>query len=492
MTTTNKAGRAQAVGHEHAGPAGAASLDWRPLPVLMVGTFLIVLDFFIVNVALPSIQRNLHTSASALEWVITGYGLAFAVLLITGGRLGDRFGRRRTFSGGVALFIASSALCGFAPDAAVLVGARILQGIGAAMISPNVLSLIGVLYAGPPRVRAITIYGVVMGLGAVCGQIIGGALIDANIASGGWRAIFLINLPIGVGALVLAPRVVPESKTQQAARVDLLGVLLCTAGLTALVLPLVEGRQLAWPTWTWVSLACCPVIIAALAAHQLRLARSGGSPLLHPAVFKERRLRAGLATQMVCWCSQASFFLVLALYLQDGRGLSPLDSGLVFAILAGAYLLASLRAPRLTARFGRDLILAGTLTVAAGNLALLWAVSSTTGAHNIAMLAPGLILVGAGQGFWITPLTATVLSFADPERAGMVSGTLSTMQQIGNSLGVAVVGVIFFNTLSRDGYNNAFENALVGLAGVLTIAAILTRLMSAPRIPRPAIAAANE
>lgn len=492
MTLTDRTHPSSAVGQEQTGPVEAGSPDWRPLPVLLVGTFLIVLDFFIVNVALPSIQRSLHASASALEWVVTGYGLAFAVLLISGGRLGDRFGRRRTFSAGVTLFIVSSAVCGFAPDAALLVGARILQGVGAAMISPNVLSLIGVLYPGPHRVRAITIYGVVMGLGAVCGQIIGGGLIEANIADGGWRAIFLINVPVGAGALLLTRRAVPESKSQQPARTDLVGVVLCTVGLTALVLPLVEGRQLGWPAWTWVSLACCPVILVSLAAHQRALAGSGGSPLLHPSAFKERRLRAGLATQMVCWCSQASFFLVLALYLQDGRGLSPLDSGLVFAILAGSYLVASLRAPRLTIRFGRDLIMAGTLTVAAGNLALLWAVSSDTGAHNLAMLVPGLVLVGAGQGLWITPLTATVLSFADPERAGMISGTLSTMQQIGNSLGVAVIGVVFFDALSRHGYNGAFESSLVLLVVVLATAAILTRLMTASRKPRPAMAAANE
>lgn len=470
--------------------ASATGVDWRPLPVLMMGTFLIILDFFIVNVALPSIQRSLHASASELEWVVAGYGLSFAVLIVTAGRLGDRIGRRRAFSIGVLLFIVSSAVCGFAPNAGVLVGARVFQGVGAALISPNVLSLIGIIYAGPARVRAITVYGLVMGLGAVLGQIIGGALIEANLAGGGWRSIFLINVPVGVVALALARYLIPESKAQRPAGVDVSGVVLCTLGLTALVLPLIEGRELAWPAWAWVSLSCSPLIFAALAMHERSLARSGGEPLLHPAVFRSRNLRAGLATQLVCWCSQASFFLVLALYLQDGWGLSPLDSGLVFAILAGGFLLASLRAPRLTVRFGRDLIMVGALVVAAGDLSLIWAVS-THGGHDVAGLVPGLVLVGVGQGLWLTPLTTTVLSFADPERAGMVSGTLSTMQQVGNALGVSLVGVVFFNALDR-GYDSAFSKSLAGLAVVMGVAALLTRRMGVPPAMPAAIDATAE
>lgn len=458
------------------GPSLATAVEapsWKPLGVVLVGTFLIVLDFFIVNVALPSIQRGLGASPAELEWVVAGYGLAFAVLLVTGGRIGDLVGRRLVFCVGVSVFVAASAACGLAPTPASLIAARLAQGVGAALISPNVLSVIGVVYPGPHRVRAVTAYGLVMGLAAVFGQVIGGLLIQANVAGSAWRPIFLINLPIGIAALVLAPRIVPESKGSDG-RVDVVGVLLVTAGLAALVLPPVQGRQLGWPLWTWLSLACAPVVFAGLARHQKARVGHGREPLLHPLAFKDARLRAGLGVQLVCWSTQAALFLVLALYLQDGRHLSPIEAGLVFMALAGAYLVVSLRAPSLTRRYGRKLIAAGTLTAAAGDLALLAAVVEQSG--HVAALLPGLVLVGAGQGLWITPLTATVLSFAEPQRAGLVSGALSTMQQVGNALGVAVAGAVFFATL-HDGYDHAFSYVLVELAGVLCLAALLTPLL---------------
>lgn len=225
----------------------------------------IVLDFFIVNVALPSIQTRLHASASAIEWVVAGYGLTFAVLLIAAGRLGDRYGRRRVFCVGLALFAVASALCGLAPTASVLVAARLVQGIGGALIAPNVLSIIGVAYPGPARVRAITVYGIVMGLAAATGQLIGGVLIAANLLGLGWRSVFLINVPVCLAALACAPRFVAESRSAQASSLDVRGMALVTAALTALVLPLVEGTQLHWPTWTWASLTLSPVLFALFA-----------------------------------------------------------------------------------------------------------------------------------------------------------------------------------------------------------------------------------
>jgi EmrB/QacA subfamily drug resistance transporter len=310
--------------------------EWAPLVVLMIGTFMIVLDFFIVNVALPSIQSGLHASATAIEWVVAGYGLTFAVFLIASGRVGDRVGRRRTFSWGLAVFVVSSALCGLAPTEGVLVGARFAQGVGGALMSPNILSMLGVVYSGARRVRAITVYGLVMGLAAASGQLIGGLLIAANIAGGGWRTIFLINVPIGLAGLALTPRLLPESKVEKAKHVDVLGMTLVTGALVALVLPLVQGRASGWPAWTWVSFGASAVLLATLAVTQRRLQSRGGSPLLDPVLFKNRNLRSGLTTQLAFWCGQAAFFLVLALYLQQGRGLSPLKAGLIFSILAGA------------------------------------------------------------------------------------------------------------------------------------------------------------
>jgi EmrB/QacA subfamily drug resistance transporter len=453
---------------------------WLALPILLAGTFMIVLDFFIVNVALPALSGDLRASATAVEWVVAGYGLTLAAFLITAGRLGDRVGRRRLFMLGLALFTVASAACGAAPDANALVAARLVQGVAAALISPSVLALIGVLYNGADRPRALSAYGLTLGFAAVGGQLIGGALIQANLLGLGWRAVFLINVPVGLLALAFAPRMVPESRARSATRIDLVGTVLVTAALVALVLPLVDGRELGWPVWTWACLAGAPLLLAAFAAQQRALRRRGGAPLLDPALFRERAVRAGLATQLVFWCGQASFFLVLALYLQQGRGLDALQAGAVFTILAVAYLGTSLRAPALTARLGRRLIAVAALTLAAGHALLLASVAVVGTGGSIVALVPGLVLAGAGKGLAITPLTATVMAGADAEHAGALSGVFSTTQQVGNALGVAVTGVIFFGAL-HSGFAPAFERSLAEIAGLLLVVAAMTRLLPRAR-----------
>jgi EmrB/QacA subfamily drug resistance transporter len=449
--------------------------EWLALAVLMTATFMIVLDFFIVNVTVPAMRAELHASSSAIEWVVAGYGLTFAVFLIGAGRLGDQIGRRRLFSLGLALFTLASAACAAAPTSTLLVLARLVQGFAAALLSPSVLSILGVVYTGTRRVQAISVYGMVMGLAAVGGQLIGGVLIQADIAGLGWRSVFVINVPIGVLALALAPRLVPESRADAPSPLDLTGTGLVTLGLVAVVVPLIEGRRAGWPLWTWLSLAAAPLLLAAFVLHQRRARAGGRTPLVDPALFRTRSFSAGLVTQLALWAGQASFFLVLAVYLQEGRGLSPLQAGAVFAILAAAYLAASLRAPALTMRYGRTLIAAGATTLAAGHLLLLLSVAKDTDG-SIAVLAPGLILVGAGMGLCITPLTTTVLASVDRERAGAVSGVLSTVQQVGNALGVAVTGVIFFGALG-SGVSRAFELSVGELAALLVAVALLTRLL---------------
>jgi EmrB/QacA subfamily drug resistance transporter len=466
--------------HPFASPAGwlarVRSSRWRALPVLMAGTFMIVLDFFIVNVALPSMQSRLHAGPGTVEWVVAGYGLTFSTFLITAGRLGDRIGRRRLFAIGMAVFTVASAACGLAPDAPFLVAARCAQGIGAALIGPSILAIIGVTYTGSDRVRAISVYGTVMGLAAVSGQLIGGLLIQANPAGLGWRAVFLINLPVAAAALALTSRLVPESRAGSAGKLDLTGTALATLGLTAVVLPLVEGRQYGWPAWTIACLILSPFLLGAFVWSQRRRTRLGVTPLLDIGMFKERAFAAGLLTQLGLWCGQASFFLVLALYLQEGRGLDPLDAGLVFTILAATYLVASLRAPALTIRFGRTIVGVGAITLAAGHGLLVLAVQTYGTKGSLAALVPGLLLVGAGMGLCITPLTTVVLSSSSPERAGSVSGAMSTVQQVGNALGVAVTGIIFFDGLSH-GYERAFSWSLVELAALLVGVALLSRLL---------------
>jgi EmrB/QacA subfamily drug resistance transporter len=455
--------------------------SWASLAVLMAGTFMIVLDFFIVNVALPSMQVDLQAGTSVIEWVVAGYGLTFAACLITGGRIGDRIGRRRAFSIGIALFTLTSIGCGLAPSPALLIPARLLQGLAAALISPNVLAIISVAYQGPERVRAITVYGMVLGFGAAGAQLIGGALIQADVAGLGWRSVFLINVPVGLAAFLLTPGQLPESRAT-GTRVDLVGTGLVSGSLTALLLPLVEGRQQGFPEWTWLSLALAPVLLGAFLGHELRLSRRGGAPLVEPRLFRQRSFSAGLLTQFAFWCCMASFFVVLALYLQQGRGLNALQSGLVFTIMASAYLVASLRAPRLTLHYGRQLILLGALTQACGYTLLLAGVAVADDRSWVLALVPGLLLAGTGMGLCITPLVATVLSSIPPEQAGAASGTLSTVQQVGNALGVAITGLLFFSALG-GGYAFAFELALAQFVGLLLVVASLTRLL--PRRGQP-------
>jgi MFS family permease len=424
-------------------------------------------------VALVSVQRDLRAGPTALEWVVAGYGLTFAVLLLAAGRLGDRYGRRRILGAGVAVFTAASLLCGLAPSVSVLVAGRFLQGAGGALISPTVLAFLGVLYQGAARARAIGTYATAMGLAAAGGQLVGGLLLQADVAGLGWRTIFLVNVPVGLVMMGLLPRALPGSRSAVGAPLDPAGLALATLALTALVLPLVEGRAQGWPAWSWISLGLAPVLLTGFVRLQRVRVRQGGLPLVDTRWFRDRAFRVGTATQFGFWCGQASYFLVLALWLQAGRGLSALASGLVFSVLAAAYLVASLRAAALLARFGRSVVVTGALLLAAGHATSALAVAEGGG---IVAVVPGLLLAGTGMGLCLAPITATVLAAVDPPRAGAVSGLMSTLQQVGNSVGVAVVGLVFFGAAS-GGYDRAFVLGSVVLAVLLgCVAACATRL----------------
>jgi EmrB/QacA subfamily drug resistance transporter len=475
MTSLSTPSRAESTGQRAA--------TWAPLAVILCGTFVYVLDFFVVNVALPSIQRGLAASPAAIEWIVAGYGLSSAAFLIVGGRLGDHYGRRKMFCAGIAVFTVASALCGAAPGAGFLIAARLAQGIGGAVMAPNVLSILGTTYSGPARVKAISVYGMVMGLAAVGGQLIGGLLISVNVAGLGWRLIFLVNVPVGIAALALARRLVPESRgagssTGSPGRLDLRGAALLTAALVAILLPLLDGRAHGWPAWSWACLAAGPVILGLFAVHLRQAARHARHPLLDPAIFAVRAFRAGVACQLLFYCQTAAGYLLLALYLQEGRGLSPMKAGGVFAVLAAGFIATSFRAPALTMRFGRRVVATGALLAALGNVLLILAV--LPGAPLVALF-PGLFLLGAGQGLCLTPLTTTVLSHADATRAGSVSGALATAQQVGNAVGVAISGVIFYGLLADgDGYATAYRWSMAEMGVLLVGVAALT--FTIPRV----------
>jgi EmrB/QacA subfamily drug resistance transporter len=460
--------------------APAAERSGLGLLVLLVATFMTSLDVFIVNVAIPAVQTDLHAGTAAIQWVVAGFGLAVATGLITAGRLGDIFGRRRMFAVGLALFTVTSAACGFAPTAGTLVAARVLQGLSAALMGPQVLAILQTAYTGKAQARAFSMYGLTMGIGAVFGQLIGGLLIKADVLGLGWRACFLINVPVGLAALVLVPSALRESRAPRRPRLDNTGVALSTAAVVALVLPLIQGRALGWPLWTWLCLAASAVLFALFVRHQHALGARGGDPVLNLELFRQRAFRLGSLSQLVFWTGQGSFFLILALYLQAGRGLDALGSGVVFLSIGGGYLVTSTTAHLLAARLGSRTVPAGALVMAAG-LGLLWAAAEHSGTSgSLWQLVPGLVLDGVGMGMVIAPLTHDALGAVPAHLVGSASGVVATIQQIGGALGIALIGIIFYGA-AGDGapgrYPHAFGLGLAFLLGLELVLAVLTTVV---------------
>jgi EmrB/QacA subfamily drug resistance transporter len=466
-------------------PVAFALRRWLALPVLLAGTFMVVLDFFIVNVAIPSLQRDLNADPATIEWIVASYGLTYAAGLIIGGRLGDLVGRRRVFAVGLAVFTLASMACGWAPTAPLLIAARAMQGIGAALLAPQVLAIIGVTYTGADRARAFGVYGVVMGLASACGQVIGGMLIQADLLGLGWRTCFLVNIPIGLAALLLTPSSIPESRAPISRRLDGFGAILVALTITGLLLPLIEGRRQGWPAWTWVCLAAAIALAGIFVRHQ----RHHAAPLIDPVLLRTPRFRIGLLAALTLFGGVASFFLVLALYLQQGRGLSALDSGMVFTAMAGAFSVASLAAGRITRGLGRPPLVVGALGMAAGLLMLRATVGWIGIGGSPVLLVPALLLDGAGMGLVMAPLAAAALAGLPARDAGAAAGVLVTAQQFANALGVALIGLVFFGTLGpaaglsdeASGYATAFDASLVCLVALALVLAGLVRTLL--RIP---------
>jgi EmrB/QacA subfamily drug resistance transporter len=408
--------------------------------VVLTGIFITILDFFIVNVAIPTIRADLDAGPAMIEWVVAGYGLAYGSGLILGGRLGDLFGRRRVFVSGLALFTLASLACGLAATAGQLVTARVVQGAAAALLTPQVLAVIRTAYAGSEQAKAINRYALTMGLAAVFGQLAGGVLITAGLGLG-WRACFLINVPIGIAALLLTLRVVPESRAD-GTRLDPVGAALISLGLIAVLLPLIEGREQGWPLWTWLSLAAAVVLFTRYARRQ------HPAPMIDPALFRDRAVTVGLFAQLAFTMTMAGYFLIFALWAQQDRGLSPLGAGLLFAPIGAGYLAASQLAPRFTARFGRQTIALGGLLRAAGLTVLLLLVTLDA---PLGLLIPVLAADGFGMGLALAPIMGTVLARVAARHAGAAAGVLTTTQQVGGALGVGIIGVVFFGGGFRPG-----------------------------------------
>ncbi|WP_066416811.1 MFS transporter [Bordetella ansorpii] len=471
-------------------PRAAARPPWLGLSVLLLAGFVTIFDLFVVNVAIPSMQAGLGASFAQIGFIVAGYELAFGVLLITGGRLGDLFGRRRLFVAGMAGFTAASALCGLAPDAGFLIGARVLQGLAAALLFPQVYASIRVNFDGDGSRRAFGMLGMTLGLAAIAGQVLGGWLVHADLFGFGWRSIFLINVPIGLFAIAAA-RHIPESRAPQRPALDWMGVALVSAGLALLLVPLIEGPGLGWPAWSLLSLGVAVLLLALFHRQQEQRRMAGGLPLVDMRLLSQHRFALGAVLVLLVYSTSSSFFLCFALLVQTGLGLDPFAAGSVFAPCSVGFVLASLAAPRLVARWGTRAIVAGALAYAV-SIGLLIAQVGMAGVELApTRLIPVLIVVGAGQGFIMTPLLNLVLGFVDENQAGMASGVISTVQQVGAALGVAVVGILFGSTLADKGaaaHTDQYVSAFVAgmrynLGAALMVCLLLTMLV---RTQRPA------
>ncbi|TFC10389.1 MFS transporter [Cryobacterium algoritolerans] len=412
--------------------------------VLLFAAFMDLLDTTIVNVALPSIQADLDATPAQLEWIVSGYVLAFAVVLITGGRLGDILGRKRMFLVGVAGFTLASASCAAASSGDTLVGSRLVQGLFAALMTPQVLSIIQVLFAPKERAGVFGALGGISGLAAVAGPLLGGILVTHNAFDLGWRTVFLINLPVGVLLFIAAAVVIPESRSTERVRLDVPGVVLVSAALFLAVFALIEGRQEGWPVWIWLMLAAAPVVLVVFVLYQRSLGKRGGSALVPLSLFSSRGYSAGVFTNFSFGASIGGFFLILVLYLQIGLRYSAIDAALATLPFSIGALAGSGLAVPLSPRLGRTLILGGALAQIAG---LSWIAAIVTGQADALsgsdMILP-MALAGFGLALLVVPLTDVALAKTSVANAGAASGVFGTFQQVGSAIGIAVVGVIFF------------------------------------------------
>jgi EmrB/QacA subfamily drug resistance transporter len=454
-----------------------AARRWLILPVIFSATFMAILDVFIVNVAAPSLRTELGASGAAVQWVVDGYALAFATALITGGRLGDVIGRRRAFRIGVAAFTAASALCGAAPTPAALIAARALQGLACALMMPQVLSIIQVEFEAHERRRCLAIMGGVQGAASVCGQLVGGALIGLDVLGLGWRTVFLINVPVGLAAVVAAGRLVPESRSEAARKLDLPGVALGCLVALLVIFPIVDGRAAGWPWWVPAALVAAVPVGVAWVAYERRLTARGGAPLVDLSLFSLRGYRLGLGLALLFYTGLTCVFFLLGLYLQEGLGLSPMHSGLAFTPLAIPFVAATLIAPRFFARVGDRLIAFGSALMAAAAGLVAIGVAITHPAGPTPALIGGLAIMTIGPGIVVPGLIHVVLRAVPPESAGSASGVVTTAQQIGNALGVAIAGALFFGVLGDGSGAHAYDRAFaIALAWSVATAALSTVL----------------
>lgn len=451
----------------------ADSRRWLALPVLLIGAFLPPLDWTAANLALPAIRQDLGATPAELQFVITAYTTTYAVFLITGGRLGDWFGRKMLFTLGIAGFTVASALCGMAWSPTILIAGRILQALTATLMAPQVIASIRVLFPPAEQGKVLGLYGAIFGLSNIAGQLLGGVLVSSHLFGFTWQAVFLINLPIGLTAFIGSLLFLRDSRAAQAQKLDLGGVALLSATLGLLIYPLVEGREIGWPIWIVAMLVAFPAALAVFLWFEMRLVRRGGSPLVDLSLFRERGFGVGVAMALVFYMMN-SIFLVSSIYLQGGVGLTAVDAGFRMFPLGIGYFLGSFAASSIQERLGpRVLTLAFAIQMFGFGVAILAVSGVLAGIFGV-----GLFVAGVGFGIAMPSIIKAVISGIDPRHAGLASGIVMSSLHVGGAVGIALVGGVFFNALG-DGkelavYAHAFSVATGCNIALMAVGAVLS------------------
>ncbi|MFJ8592337.1 MFS transporter [Streptomyces sp. NPDC093598] len=456
------------------------------LLVVLFGSFMDLLDATIVTVAAPAVAQDLGAGDAQIQWTIAAYVLALGAGLITGGRLGDQYGRKRLFMIGLAGFMLTSALCALAADPDMLVGMRAAQGLTAGVMVPQVFGIIRASFAPGERAKAFGAYGAVQGLAAVAGPLLGGLLVDSDLFGLGWRTIFWINVPVSILALIIGAKVLPESRSTSTARLDLLGALLAASGILLLLLPIIQTET--WG-WTWAShalLAAGIIVLTIFLAYERRLGGRGDEPVFDPALLRIRAFAIGLSASVLFFGGIGSFFLTLSIYLQLGTARTAWETGLVILPYALGSMITSGAGVALAARAGKALLITGSLTIAASQL-VLWAIIRDGNDPGYWHLALALFIGGLGLGLAAPVLVNVVLAGVPGRHAGAAGGVLSTVNQIGGAIGIAVLGTVFFTTATgttngtpgRADYSHALGIVLVASTVLYVVAALM--MLALPR-----------